>query len=322
MQGIKISIIIPVYNGEEYIERCVNSIISQKYSNYEIILVENNSTDSSYEKCITLAKCNRNVLTISTKAKGVSEARNIGLEHATGTIISFCDADDYLQPGSLKAIEEIFIKTKTDVLVTGINKRREEVIYEVASYSIEKEVSAEKLIAMVVNDRKIMGSVCNKFYKKEILKDVTFDSTLTHCEDTFFNILVLQNNIKCKCIISNVITYNYCCNNLSATNDLSKKYDSNNQLRYNVTFIKAKNSISLSKRNQAELGYAIFTFSIAEYCRLVENDCSNKKDKMKILVSNIREYFSDYVKCLPRYITIGQVKKIIKYNLYRIGGEK
>lgn len=319
---MRISIIIPVHNAGKYIEFCINSIINQDYEDFEIILIENNSTDDSYEKCVLLSNMDKRITLFSTKDKGVSAARNIGLAHVTGDIVTFCDADDYLEPNSLTKVIGIIERTETDILVTGINKRKGSNIYDVASYSRDKQVSAEKLIAMVINDRKIMGGVWNKFYRREILKDIKFDTSLTHCEDLYFNICVLNKNLNSKCLISYEITYNYYYNEMSATNDISKIYNSNNQLNYNVTLNKAKKEIKLSESNMKELEYAIFALSLAEYCRLIDVDNEEKKEKMKILYDNMKLNLLGYIKCFPRYFKKSQIKQLMKCGIYRLGGEK
>lgn len=317
---MKISIIIPVHNGENYIERCVNSITSQNFDNYEIILIENNSNDNTYNKCISLAENNKHIIFISTKEKGVSCARNIGLEYATGDVISFCDADDYLEPETFKNVRDIILRTDADVLVTGFNRGGAGNVFEPVSYPRDITVSAEKLIAMVINDKKIMGSVWNKYYKRDVVKDIEFDTSLTHCEDMYFNICVLSKSNQCKCMISNLITYNYFYNELSATNDMNKIYDDAYRLKYNNTFYKAIEQIELSPQSIYELRFAIFSLSLGEYCRLMNDENEEAKEKIKILRMNMSDCKDGYIRCLPRYFTKTQIKLWIKYCFRRLVG--
>ena len=90
----KVSVIVPVYNLEDYIERCVESIISQTYTNIEIILINDGSVDSSLEKCMEYAKKDNRIIVLDQKNKGVSAARNLGLDKATGKYVTFVDGDD------------------------------------------------------------------------------------------------------------------------------------------------------------------------------------------------------------------------------------
>ena len=93
-----ISVIIPIYNIEKYVERCIKSIINQTYSNLEIILVDDGSSDSSPEICDKFANIDSRIIVIHKKNGGLSDARNNGLKIAKGNYISFIDGDDYIKP--------------------------------------------------------------------------------------------------------------------------------------------------------------------------------------------------------------------------------
>lgn len=97
-----ISLIIPVFNVEKYLDKCVETIVNQTYSNLEIILVDDGSTDSSGEKCDYWKKKDNRIIVIHKKNGGLSSARNAGIEIATGKYISFIDSDDFID---LKMIE-------------------------------------------------------------------------------------------------------------------------------------------------------------------------------------------------------------------------
>ena len=94
----KISVIIPVYNVQDYLEECVNSILAQTYTNLEIILVDDGSKDNSGQLCDAFSKRDSRVKVIHKENGGVSTARNAGIESATGEYIAFVDADDYIAP--------------------------------------------------------------------------------------------------------------------------------------------------------------------------------------------------------------------------------
>ena len=102
--SLKVSIIIPVHNSNKTLDFCINSIIMQNYGNIECILIENGSSDNSRAKCIEYTKKYNNVLFKSTEIMGVSNARNLGLEIASGDIIGFCDADDFLENNAVSTV--------------------------------------------------------------------------------------------------------------------------------------------------------------------------------------------------------------------------
>ena len=91
-----ISIIVPIYNVEKYLSRCIDSIINQKYTNIEIILVDDGSTDSCYKICNDYRKSDDRIRVIHKKNGGLSDARNVGVKQSTGKYICFIDSDDYI----------------------------------------------------------------------------------------------------------------------------------------------------------------------------------------------------------------------------------
>ena len=115
--NILFSIVIPVYNVEQYLEVCVNSILSQKYSYFEIILVDDGSTDNSPQICDALGSSNDKIVVVHKANGGASEARKIGIERARGKYIICVDADDWLDQGILSDAEAIINKYYPDVLV-------------------------------------------------------------------------------------------------------------------------------------------------------------------------------------------------------------
>ena len=114
----KISIIVPIYNVEKYLRDCIDSIINQTYINTEIILVNDGSTDSSPDICEEYASKYENIKIINKKNGGLSDARNAGLEKATGTYVMFTDSDDYLAPNSCEVLYNAIKETNLE-FVTG-----------------------------------------------------------------------------------------------------------------------------------------------------------------------------------------------------------
>ena len=112
----KISVIVPVYNVENYLVQCVNSLIKQTYKNLEIILVDDGSTDSSGVLCEKLAYSDSRIKVYHKANGGVSDARNFGLKKATGNLIGFVDSDDYVDPLFFKSLEETMFRYDCDVV--------------------------------------------------------------------------------------------------------------------------------------------------------------------------------------------------------------
>ena len=114
---VEISIIIPVYNAEKTLERCVNSILSQDFTDFELILVDDGSSDKSGQLCQAFASRDSRVRVFHQNNGGVSSARNVGLDNASGKWITFCDSDDYVLPGWLSNF--ILISEGYDLIVQG-----------------------------------------------------------------------------------------------------------------------------------------------------------------------------------------------------------
>lgn len=156
-----ISVVVPVYNVENYIEKCVNSLMNQTYKNIEIILVDDGSPDRSSTIIDGLAKMDQRIHVIHQKNKGVSAARNAGLERSTGDYIMFVDGDDWVDSDYVSYFLELVKETGT---LIGMNKNN----YSASRLkTTEKKytVEAEKAIEWIYSDE-IFVAVWNKIYSR------------------------------------------------------------------------------------------------------------------------------------------------------------
>lgn len=115
----KISIIIPIYNASAYLEQCINSVLLQNYDNYELILINDGSTDGSLNICEKYKKNNPKIILINHENAGVSIARNSGLDKVTGSRIMFVDADDYLLPNAIHTLVNRLQSTNADLVLAN-----------------------------------------------------------------------------------------------------------------------------------------------------------------------------------------------------------
>lgn len=124
---VDLSIIVPAYNVEKYLEQCVKSLIPSKKSKitYEILLIENNSTDNTLKECYKLAKNHQNIRVLPCKKQGLSESRNFGLKKSKGKYVWFVDSDDYVKAGSTDAIAQFIKDKKADVIMIMAEKVNE-----------------------------------------------------------------------------------------------------------------------------------------------------------------------------------------------------
>lgn len=264
---LKISIIIPVHNSEATLDRCVNSVLMQRYKNIECILIENGSLDNSKSLCIDYAEKYENIIFKSVKTTGVSEARNVGLSMATGDIIGFCDADDFLEIDAFDAVVNEFVENSSIVAVFGGfnegNCDDNNCIHKVYRGIKEQTISIKKALQFTLVNDSVMGSVWNKYYRADFLKNIKFDRELKFCEDMHFNALVLDSIESTYCVkIVNIPLYCYMENPSSVTHDEGILFDENDELKYIVALKKIDAECKLDSITRSFLKMKLACFAI------------------------------------------------------------
>lgn len=194
----KVSIIVPVYNTKNYLPRCVDSLVKQDYSNTEILLVDNMSDDGSAQLCDDYSSRYTNVYGIHLDEKGVSRARNAGLEYATGKYIAFCDSDDYMPANALKDMVEA-IETANAELCIG---RYRELSHgcereELDDFFVKGTISIKDAIMTVGKNANWNGGgyVWNKLFLKSVIEadsPIRFNERFDCYEDLLFVLSYMQ----------------------------------------------------------------------------------------------------------------------------------
>ena len=188
-----ISVIVPIYNVENYLVRCIESIINQTYSNLEIILVDDGSPDKCSIICDEYAKKDSRIKVIHKKNGGLSDARNAGLDIATGEYIGFVDSDDYIDKNMYKEMINELIEKNADIVSCAINNiysDRTEII------NIDEEIyDAELALKNLILGKNINQTVWNKLYKKEVIGNILFEKGKIN-EDEFWTYRILANSKK------------------------------------------------------------------------------------------------------------------------------
>ncbi len=200
-----ISIIIPVYNVEKYLGRCLDSVLAQKYQNFEAICINDGSTDNSLKILEEYAKKDSRIKIFSQKNQGLSVTRNNGLQKASGDYICFVDSDDYIEPNFLSDLYDAIKANNADIIATNIKyikgarercKKNKRKIYSSFTDKIE---SLEH------------GSCWNKIYKTEFIRKnrltfpqgVYWEDNLFTIQAYFFSSKILTINGACYCYVSN-----------------------------------------------------------------------------------------------------------------------
>ncbi len=176
----KISVIVPVYNVEKYLEKCVKSIQNQTYKNLEIILVDDGSPDNCGKMCDEFAKEDSRVKVIHKENGGLSDARNAGLSIATGEYITFVDSDDTIDIKECKVLYDLIKKYNTQIAFCELQRvyvdpaRKPSVDNSTKKNILTKEITVEEAVEKILLDDNIGNYVCNKLMKKELLMGIKF----------------------------------------------------------------------------------------------------------------------------------------------------
>ncbi len=183
-----ISVIVPVYNVEKYLDECIESIVNQTYKNLEIILVDDGSTDHSPQMCDKWAEKDSRIKVIHKKNGGLSSARNAALEIVQGDYIAFVDSDDFIDDDMFELLLNNALEYSAEIsrcsyrfVIKGELVDSEEINDEIKVYSAEEILDSLKY-GGIIND-----IVCNKIYSKDLIADARFDETVKSGEDVIFN---------------------------------------------------------------------------------------------------------------------------------------
>ncbi|AYB65179.1 glycosyltransferase family 2 protein [Klebsiella variicola subsp. variicola] len=166
----KISIIIPVYNVEKYIEECITSLLSQSYHNYEIIIVNDDTQDASIDKIRYLIDCNSNIKLVEKENGGLSSARNFGLKYATGEFISFVDSDDFIDKDFLKLMMSAI--GDADICSCGYKEVNEEGQFIRQRNNVF--FATDDLFGKAIECINIIPNAWGKVYRKELFNDIKY----------------------------------------------------------------------------------------------------------------------------------------------------
>lgn len=198
MDKILISIIIPVYNVEDYIRECLDSIIIQKTNEFEVLCINDGSTDRSGNICEEYAQKDNRIKVVHKKNGGVASARNIGLKYARGKYISWIDPDDFISENWYEEISEVLYKNKDiDVVFFNFNTFKDTKIKKWGYDKESKRMSGDEFLKELSADRKIQNQLWSKVFKYDLFKGIVFPENLRTFEDyaVIYRILVKAETV-------------------------------------------------------------------------------------------------------------------------------
>lgn len=186
-----ISIIIPIYNAEKYIKRCVSSVIDQSYDKLEILLVNDGSTDNSLNICEAFATKDNRIKVISQDNGGVSKARNTGLRLAKGEYVMFLDSDDYMLPDMCKTMLDVLYSKQADCVICGIQEPEGGLWCPQRNidYSTLEDLKRDFIYQL---NTELLSPCWNKIFKRQLITNL-FNEEISFGEDLIFDLEYLNN---------------------------------------------------------------------------------------------------------------------------------
>lgn len=211
MVTIKVSIIIPVYNTECYLQECLESVLNQKYSNMEIICINDGSTDGSLDILKDYQENNENIKVINQKNAGLSAARNAGLKHFTGDFVFFLDSDDFLcNDEVIDTLVNCAINDNADIVIGGYIYYHDDsiknTVYEINDKIANNVMSGLELLKIGIKKKLINSVVWNKLYKRKIIENEFFINGFLY-EDMEYTLRILSKCKRIRAINDKLINY-------------------------------------------------------------------------------------------------------------------
>ncbi|WGG45869.1 glycosyltransferase [Rossellomorea sp. DA94] len=216
-----ISIIVPIYNVEPYLRDCVDSILDQTFTNIEIILVNDGSTDNSGLICDSYSNGHSNIRVIHKEHKGVSSSRNSGVAAAKGDYIGFVDGDDRIEPNMYMELYNLCVETKSDISICKLGREINGEIINIDNQTFQMNLNHIDAMKELFKGHLYRFSLCNKLFNKTCFKDIQFPEGRIH-EDLSTTYKLFANSNKA--MYTNYLGYIYVKrNNSILTSDFSKK---------------------------------------------------------------------------------------------------
>lgn len=193
----EISIIVPVYNTERFVSKCIESILGQSFEDFELILIDDGSTDQSGDICDKYAIKDSRVKVIHQKNRGVSAARNRGLDVAQGNYLYFVDSDDYLESNALEIIYPYFFDSDIDMVCFGFQYRDENYHLLNKKQNEKRVLTQDELFSELFKSPNLITASCyNKVYRRDKIINLRFDENISFLEDYLFVCEAAHNTLK------------------------------------------------------------------------------------------------------------------------------
>jgi len=281
-----ISIIIPVYKVELYIEKCIRSVLAQTYDNFEVIIVDDGSPDDSIRIAKKVIGNDSRFVILKKENGGVPSARNLGIDFSTGAYLAFLDSDDYYESEYLELMYKEIVGTSSDICTCNINVVKDDsIVYKIKNDSNRYKEKNDYLLCM----RSLTSFSWDKLYKRSVFDGMRFDENIKTYEDSFFIFKLIYGKKICS-VESNL--YNYVQRRGSITKTIDDSYFLN-KLLVMKNYIDFYNSTVVIKKDKNYLIYCyLSSFVFASSIDIVKYSSNPKKDLDKLLENIERDFFN------------------------------
>lgn len=273
----KISVIIPVYNAEKTLEKCVLSVLNQDFSDFELLLIDDGSADNSFALCQRFSENDSRIISVRRENSGAAATRNFGIDKANGEYLCFIDSDDYIEQGALSFMYSLAKAENADVLMCGYNMVNGSSVSKIYAESGVYKGSEINSRICEIKSKNLIDSPCNKLYKTEFVRKNNLKMPENEIfEDTDFNLRILK--YAPKYVISNKCFYNYVLHMGSVTRKFNPK---------KLEFIKSRARL-LKECTSGLEKYCDFYFIKSVFSSFIDMFLSlNKKDIKKKIKDEI-----------------------------------
>lgn len=294
----KVSIIVPVYNVDKYLRKCLNSIIKQTYRNIEILIVNDGSTDNSKDICEEFLKIDNRIIYLEKVNGGLSSARNYGLKYMTGEYVFFIDSDDWIELNTIEYLVEKLEENSVDMSICGVYDVVDEV--KIKRYADEEMVltNYQTLDLLEEQGYKVSIVVWNKLYKSDLFNNLEFKEGKIN-EDVYFTPKAIY--LSQRIFVSTVPKYNYLKKREGSICNIKL-----NKKNFNGVEAEIDNALYFKRNNEEALYYRY----INKACGICRNlYCQARLENNSELVAYLEK---QYEKLKKQYFINVKLRKNIK----------
>ena len=283
----ELSIIVPVYNSSKYLNKCLDSILSQTFKDYEVLLINDGSTDDSAKILEKYVLIDSRIKVFHKENSGAAQARNFGIEKARGKYIGFVDSDDYIEKDMYELLYNLITKYKTDISICGLTHVYDKKFINPYPFHEEKKISGLEALKIALIGDKFSVNVYNKLYNKNLFEDIKFPN-IKFAEDGYVLPRILY---KCKSVAFNTDSKYYWVHHLGSVTSSQfdqREWESPKVYDENLEFIR-KNCPDLIL--EGTLRYYLAYFWILDKMSLSNPENVKKSDLKKAMKVIRKGYF-------------------------------